>query len=246
VDDKEEGSGAVPSRSNTRIGCSSTEGGKDLAYYHHSRGPLYDFVRAAGIRVGPRVLNVGCAAGLDGPHIRALGGQVLTGIEPTDAANSASLTYDSVLRCSFEEFAAPPFSFDNIIFADSFEHLSDPWQVLEKAGQLLTDGGSLIMSVPNVRHVSVLFDLLVRGDFEYAPEGIRDSTHLRFFTRKSLLRLLASQDLVPIAFARYGSLRLGRLLERLIPGSGEFLLTSMYLVARKGNSSEVQGEPAGM
>jgi hypothetical protein len=49
---------------------------------------------------------------------------------------------------------------------------------------------TLSVSAPNARHVSLLYDLVVRGTFGYRLEGHRDSTHLRWFTRKDLVRLL--------------------------------------------------------
>lgn len=51
------------------------------------------------------------------------------------------------------------------------------------------DGRSLLLSVPNVGHWSVVWDLL-QGEFDYQPVGILCTTHLRFFTRRGLERLL--------------------------------------------------------
>jgi hypothetical protein len=56
-------------------------------------------------------------------------------------------------------------------------------------------GGRLIVSVPNVAHWTVRFGLLA-GSFDYAETGILDRTHLRFFTRESLLEVCAEAGLV--------------------------------------------------
>jgi hypothetical protein len=57
--------------------------------------------------------------------------------------------------------------------------------------RLLKPGGQIIACVPNVRNWRVVAPLLFRGDWEYEDAGILDRTHLRFFTRRSMTRLLS-------------------------------------------------------
>ncbi len=78
---------------------------------------------------------------------------------------------------------------DYIIFADVLEHLYNPWQVLEAATALLKEGGSILISIPNISHNSVIIDL-INGKFNYRELGLLDSTHIRFFTRESLLYMV--------------------------------------------------------
>ena len=47
----------------------------------------------------------------------------------------------------------------------------------------------VIISVPNVAHWSVRFELL-RGHFRYARVGIMDATHLRWFTEATIRQLV--------------------------------------------------------
>src|SRR5690606_38420331 len=54
---------------------------------------------------------------------------------------------------------------------------------------LLAEGGSVLMSVPNVAHGDVRLHLLA-GEWEYRPLGLLDETHLRFFTRQSLIAMI--------------------------------------------------------
>lgn len=46
-----------------------------------------------------------------------------------------------------------------------------------------------MVSIPNVGHWSVIADLL-EGRWDYCPVGIHCVTHLRFFTRHSVIQLL--------------------------------------------------------
>jgi hypothetical protein len=50
-----------------------------------------------------------------------------------------------------------------------------------------------VVTVPNVANITVRLALLF-GRFEYAPRGILDNTHLRFYTRRSARRLLQHND----------------------------------------------------
>lgn len=79
--------------------------------------------------------------------------------------------------------------YDCVAFLDVLEHLVDPLAALAKARYLIAPGGSLLLSVPNVGHWSVVWDLL-QGEFDYQPVGILCNTHLRFFTRRGLERLI--------------------------------------------------------
>ena len=78
--------------------------------------------------------------------------------------------------------------FDVVLLLDVLEHLRDPERILRRARRALT-GGRVIVSLPNVANVTVRLTLLF-GRFEYTERGILDRTHLRFFTRRSALRML--------------------------------------------------------
>src|SRR5262249_50795120 len=84
---------------------------------------------------------------------------------------------------------------DTILALDILEHLVDPWTVLEKLTALLKPGGRIVASIPNVRHFSVTVPLIFLGDWKYQLEGTLDSTHIRFFTRKTAISFMTSTGL---------------------------------------------------
>jgi len=84
--------------------------------------------------------------------------------------------------------------FDNILFTDVLEHLKDPWEMLKRIKAFLKPGGSVLISLPNISYKTVLIDLIKFDKFEYAPSGILDNTHLRFFTEKSARSLIEGAD----------------------------------------------------
>ncbi len=86
-------------------------------------------------------------------------------------------------------------SFDAILFPDILEHLRDPWSILAQANTWLRPNGFVVVSVPNIRHFSVLVALL-RGRWEYTEAGIMDRTHMRFFTKETMREALEEAGFV--------------------------------------------------
>ncbi|MCX7176990.1 MAG: class I SAM-dependent methyltransferase, partial [Proteobacteria bacterium] len=89
---------------------------------------------------------------------------------------------------SFENCVSLP-EFDCVSFLDVLEHIADPLATLRQVRAALKHGGFLLLSVPNVGHWSVVWDLL-EGQFDYQPVGILCNTHLRFYSRQGLQILL--------------------------------------------------------
>jgi 2-polyprenyl-3-methyl-5-hydroxy-6-metoxy-1,4-benzoquinol methylase len=137
-----------------------------------------------------KILDVGTAGGCLGKALQARGHSVW-GIENDAAmAEQARGYYDSFLRADLETYEFPYRNeFDYILFADVLEHLRDPAAVLRRCLPALKKSGKLILSVPNVANLVIRLSLL-SGRFDYMDRGILDRTHLRFFTRRSLIAML--------------------------------------------------------
>lgn len=160
-----------------------------LGYYQISRSELLDLHTWKG---GEYVLDIGCGAGGNADYLRAKGARWLTGIEVLpEMALRARKVFDEVLEGTVEkrldDVPEPP---DVMIAADVLEHTVDPLGVLHELRRVATSGTELLVSLPNVRHISVLRMLVIKGDWTYSDSGILDRTHLRWFTRRSALRLL--------------------------------------------------------
>ncbi|MCP4108119.1 MAG: methyltransferase domain-containing protein [Desulfobacteraceae bacterium] len=84
-------------------------------------------------------------------------------------------------------------TYDCIILADVLEHLRENEKTLRACRNLLKNDGKLILSIPNIAHASIIGSLL-KGRFEYTQEGLLDTTHVRFYTKKSILDLLNQLD----------------------------------------------------
>ena len=65
----------------------------------------------------------------------------------------------------------------------------DPYTLLNLIKTKLTEGGCVVASIPNVRYYKVLYGLIFKKNWRYRKSGVMDSTHLRFFTKKSIIRM---------------------------------------------------------
>src|SRR3990172_1078180 len=58
------------------------------------------------------------------------------------------------------------------------------------------------LSIPNVRHLSTIKELLFKGKWPYRERGIHDKSHLRFFTLKNIIELFEGAGLEVITIRR--------------------------------------------
>lgn len=162
-------------------------------YYGDPRPDVQAVVSAAG----RRVLDVGCAGGALGAALKAAGAAFVAGVEQQpEAAARARPRLDALVEGDLLAAALPfaPASFDYVVFADVLEHLPDPDAALRRYLPLLAPQGRVVVSVPNMRFYLVLLRLAL-DRWAYTDSGIRDRTHLRIFTRRSLIALLAAGGL---------------------------------------------------
>jgi len=160
---------------------------KDQEKLKEFLGELYTYVK-----VGDDVLDVGCSTGYFGKLLIETKGCHVDGVEidPEDAAKAKQIlshvySFDLDLEWPKEVYNK---KYDVIFFGDVIEHLKYPEQSLRSCLNLLKNGGRLLISTPNIAHISTRLELLT-GNFNYESTGILDNTHLRLFTRETLEKL---------------------------------------------------------
>jgi len=191
-----------------------------------------------------RILDVGCGDGATGALLKQIGkAREVHGVEiVASAAQRAEANLDTVIVGDFENIELPyqPGSFDCILATEVLEHFADPWHAVLRLKSLLRDDGYIIASTPNIRNLTVIWGLVVRGDWHYNESGILDRTHLRFFTKSSFRDMfvqagLTVEVLEPILM-RYKLKYLGPLLF----GVWRELLTLRYTCrARKNRGADM-------
>lgn len=166
------------------------------------------------------VLDVGCAEGGNAELLRVRGAGRIAGIEVDEAfAAIARTRYDDVVAGSVEtQLPWASGSFDTILCYDVLEHLVDPWSALARLRELLRPRGRVHVALPNARHSSLWLPLVRRGTFAYAPEGLLDVTHLRFFARRDAEQLIRGAGLELAAVEhQQPDTRSGRIALRVAP-----------------------------
>ncbi len=162
------------------------EAASEVATYYQGNRPEM----VALIDQSPRrVLELGCGDG----SFRALLADDCEywGIEPfPEAAALAGERLDKVFASTYEEALTelPDDYFDLVVCNDVIEHLVSHDYFFETIRAKMTSDGCIVGSVPNVRHLSNIINMIGRKDWRYEDDGMVDSTHLRFFTEKSLRR----------------------------------------------------------
>jgi 2-polyprenyl-3-methyl-5-hydroxy-6-metoxy-1,4-benzoquinol methylase len=156
-------------------------------YYGHGRENMVRFIPESATHI----LEVGCASGMFGEKIKARQQVFYWGIEPDIAAAEVAKTkLDKVTVGFFDHhFDAAEMKFDCVVFNDVLEHMEDPWGALKLACSLLKNGGVVVASIPNFLYWPSLKGIIFGKDWKYQDSGTLDRTHLRFFTRKSMIRM---------------------------------------------------------
>ncbi len=143
-----------------------------------------------------RILDVGCGAGAGIAAAKARNpAWDVTGIEKDPRlASLARSRCDRVLEGDLARVLAEldraGERFDALVFADVLEHVEDPMAALALGRRVAAPGARLVVSVPNVGHLSLVRDLVL-GRFDPVPAGLTDAGHLRWFTRAFLEQALA-------------------------------------------------------
>ena len=157
-------------------------------------------VICAKVQANSLVLDLGAGSGVIGQYLSTKN-CIVDGIDLNLKQTDHAAHYRSLQSADLETQALSELiteQYDVIICADILEHLRNPRQLLDQLNRFLKSDGRVILSVPNVAHISLVSDL-VEGAFEYRSEGLLDNTHVRFFTRRSLKNLLHQSGLGIIA-----------------------------------------------
>jgi 2-polyprenyl-3-methyl-5-hydroxy-6-metoxy-1,4-benzoquinol methylase len=139
------------------------------------------------------ILECGCGFGNLAREVKKRQKCEIYGVELNEIANEqAKEVYDKLVIGDLENvnLSFSGKKFDCIIYADILEHLINPWKILSEHVQFLEYNGTVIISIPNVRNLQLLSKLIFKGEWNYASHGLLDSTHLRFFTLKSIIKML--------------------------------------------------------
>jgi 2-polyprenyl-3-methyl-5-hydroxy-6-metoxy-1,4-benzoquinol methylase len=218
------------------------------AIHDNVSGNYYHFVRKEIAPLLPRnpstILDVGAASGATIKWLKTIFPNIeATGVELNqDMREELCRNADECVIGKIEECISQLKSYDLILLLDVLEHMNDSLSTLKQLRALLNPHGTMIVSLPNVAHLSVSVPLLLRRKFEYQDAGILDRTHLRFFTEYSAVKLLNDAGLTVKEGLMSGlDGPKSRLIDRVSLGLLRHHLTKQYIIsAELANGSQQQ------
>jgi len=140
------------------------------------------------------IVEVGCSSGALAKAYKEINADCYyIGVEIDSEYAELSRRYcDSVLNVNIEEADEEAFGSlveaDCWVFGDTLEHLKDPWSLLRRIRGSVSPDACIVACIPNAQHWSVQA-ILNCGLFRYEDAGLMDRTHLRWFTRITIMEL---------------------------------------------------------
>ena len=161
---------------------------KSESYYQSTREDMLKFI-PTGVK---KTLEFGCGEGDFSALLKGRLNAETWAVEINEiCAQRAEKKLHKVINCdAFKSLGELPDNyFDCIICFDFLEHLVDPYSLLSLLKSKLTNGGVIVTSIPNIRYYTVFTKFVLHGNWDYKDQGIMDRTHLRFFTKKSIIKM---------------------------------------------------------
>jgi SAM-dependent methyltransferase len=167
--------------------------------------PIHDFHNPDLLKIIPtnsrKLIEVGCSSGALAREFKKISPSAdYFGIEIDPAyAELARRFCNSVSVINIEnvdvDFWVSNSDRDCWIFGDTLEHLQNPWLILKKIYEVIPSGGVVVACIPNAQHWSIQARLSI-GDFRYESSGLMDKTHLRWFTRQTIVEMFVQAGFV--------------------------------------------------
>ena len=166
---------------------------KSQGYYENPRDEMLDYIPENC----KHSVEFGCGTGGFSSLLKTERNTEAWAVEiHKESAHEAAAKLDRVINADairgVEEL--PDNYFDCAVFLDVLEHLVDPYELLRRIKTKIRKDGVIICSIPNIRYYRAFKKYVIDGDWEYEDHGIMDKTHLRFFTRKSLIKTFSSLE----------------------------------------------------
>ncbi|MEX2672115.1 MAG: class I SAM-dependent methyltransferase [Phycisphaeraceae bacterium] len=185
----------------------------DYAYWHARGNPSHKYLLPAVMETlqslgGPpmRVFDVGCGNGSTASQLAAAGYEV-SGVDPSESgierANQACPNLQLSCGSAYDDLAAEHGRFPVVLSLEVVEHLYSPHLLAQTLFDLLEPGGTAILSTPYHGYLKNLA-LAATGKLDKHFSSLREHGHIKFFSVRTLEKLLTNAGFVNIRFMRLG------------------------------------------
>ncbi len=165
-----------------------------MDYYEHTRTEIRPLLPIGA----QRILEIGAGSGSTLKWLKTVYPNAeTTAVEINGALeNRLRENADIVIVGGIDQVGSKLKRYDLVLLLDVLEHTVNPETILRNVRDCLDAEGEIIVSVPNIAHLSVSAPLLFKRRFAYGDAGIMDRTHLRFFVEQTALQLLGDAGFV--------------------------------------------------
>src|SRR5689334_14165672 len=173
------------------------ESGEKLTYLFVERIKKLDGVKS--------ICDLGCGNGHITGRLGALGYQV-TGVDASASGiKIARRTYPGVefVEALIDGQLKHLGGFDLVISSDVIEHLYRPADLLEAATSLLKPRGQILLGTPYHGYLKNLA-LAATGKMDAHFSALHDGGHIKFFSVRTLSKLMTAHRFVDLSFTFYG------------------------------------------
>jgi SAM-dependent methyltransferase len=205
-----------------------------MEYFNHVRSEILPLLPTTA----RRILDVGCGSGATAAWVKTLYPTAhVIGLEGNPALlpaleRNVDEAYIVDLNQPLPHVGEP----DLVLLLDILEHLLEPETLLSEIVALIPNHGTVIISLPNVAHLSVAGPLFLFGRFDRTDAGILDRTHLHFYYRDSIVSMINRAGLELLSVVRNGIALPGAGLRSLLMhwltfGALKDRLTKQYVIS---------------
>jgi 2-polyprenyl-3-methyl-5-hydroxy-6-metoxy-1,4-benzoquinol methylase len=137
-------------------------------------------------------LDVGCGCGGTAAWLAGKGVQVDGVSWNSDELKQASQHCRATMQCDLNDGLSNVKSdaYDLIVCSHILEHIAYPQKLLTDIRRALKPDGAVVVAIPNLLFWRDRLKLLC-GNWEYQASGTFDYTHLRWYTRESMIKVMA-------------------------------------------------------
>lgn len=201
---------------------------KHTTYNHAEEFKRLDFIVDEVRKNAPadaKILDIGCGNGNLAMVLGSLGYNV-KGIDVDETSVQTAQQKNTFTNVSFEVADANRFTisdeYDVIVCTEVLEHLETPSELVNSSYRILKPGGTMIVTVPNgygpretvmtkpmqwmIRKGHEKTLLKIKRSLGYKHSTMQSSnpdlTHIQFYTRKSLYKMMQTAGFKPMGFGK--------------------------------------------